>query len=84
MIEYKSLTCNCSFVVENLYRERSYLLSANISQCYEDNQECGVNHVLFTNSLLPKAVCDWSSDFRIASKLIHVVVFVRLFFIPLP
>ena len=62
------LVC-CSFVVENLYREGAYLLSANISQCYEANQDCGVNHVLFVNSLLPKSVCDWSSDYKIASKL---------------
>lgn len=63
-----------SFTVENLYREGAYLLSANISQCYEANQDCAINHVLFTNSLLPKSVCNWSSDYKIASKLTICII----------
>ncbi|XP_062582876.1 uncharacterized protein LOC134244633, partial [Saccostrea cucullata] len=58
-------------VIQNLYNEHKYLLSMNISQCYEPDN-CDVHHVLFKNSLIPKAVCDWSRDFQIKGFSLYV------------
>lgn len=59
-----------SFTLDNLYNSRQYLLNLNISQCYE--ADCAVTHVVLTNSLLSKPVCDWSMDYLIKSRLAHI------------
>lgn len=50
--------------MENFYNDHKYLLSLNISQCYESDS-CAVQQVVLTNSVIPKAVCDWSMDYLI-------------------
>ncbi|XP_062581277.1 uncharacterized protein LOC134243073, partial [Saccostrea cucullata] len=57
-------------VMQNFYNEHKYLLSMNISQCYEP-ENCDVHHVLFKNSIIPKAVCDWSIEYQIKDFSLH-------------
>lgn len=51
-------------LMENFYNDHKYLLSLNISQCYEPDS-CGVQQVVLKNSVIPKDVCDWSMDYLI-------------------
>ncbi|XP_062596534.1 uncharacterized protein LOC134257978, partial [Saccostrea cucullata] len=53
-----------SILMENFYNERKYLMSMNISQCYESSQNCHLDLVVFKNSLIPKGICSWSMDFN--------------------
>ncbi|VDI15760.1 Hypothetical predicted protein [Mytilus galloprovincialis] len=53
-----------SFVIRNLYEEKIYLISLNASVNFDARREAEYN-IIMENNLLPKAVCDWSSDFYI-------------------
>ncbi|VDI36613.1 Hypothetical predicted protein, partial [Mytilus galloprovincialis] len=55
-----------SFIIENLYEEKLYLISLNASVNFDARSE-PVYNVIMKNNLLPKAVCDWTSDFYIAN-----------------
>ncbi|CAG2253142.1 unnamed protein product [Mytilus edulis] len=53
-----------SFVIRNLYEEKIYLISLNASVNFDARREAEYN-IIMENNLLPKTVCDWSSDFYI-------------------
>ncbi|VDI23782.1 Hypothetical predicted protein, partial [Mytilus galloprovincialis] len=55
-----------SFLIENLYEEKLYLISLNASTNFDARSE-PVYSVIIENNLLPKAACDWTSDFYIAN-----------------
>ena len=57
----------CSFIIYDLSSEGSYgqyLISMNISVCYEASAACDTVITVFENTLLPKTLCDWNKDFK--------------------
>lgn len=54
------------FTIKNLYGEKFYLISLNASVNFDAKSEEEYT-IIMENSLLPKTVCDWSSDFYISS-----------------
>lgn len=55
------------FIIDNLYEEKLYLITLNASVNVDARSE-PVYSAIMENNLLPKAVCEWTSDFYIASK----------------
>ncbi|XP_052083593.1 uncharacterized protein LOC127720891 [Mytilus californianus] len=55
-----------AFTIKNLYGEKFYLISLNASVNFDAKSEEEYN-IILENNLLPKAVCDWSSDFYISN-----------------
>ena len=43
----------------NLANERKYLVSVNVSVCYETSGECEFTAVILENVKLSKLDCDW-------------------------
>jgi hypothetical protein len=60
--------------MDNLYNERKYVMSLNVSQCYESSGTCSLHHTLFRDALIPKGVCDWSMDYNIKGVYIYIHV----------
>ena len=44
----------------------------NISICFETNEHCLYDVVLFNNVLVPKILCNWESGFSIPGKLSYI------------
>ena len=57
-----------SYVIENLESERKFMVSLNLSICFESHGPCVVNIPILKNTQLPKSICDWKSDFIDPSK----------------
>lgn len=57
-----------SYQVEDLESEKKYMVSLNLSICFESHGPCVVSIPVLKNARLPKAVCDWKSDFIDPSK----------------
>ncbi|CAG2247494.1 unnamed protein product [Mytilus edulis] len=53
-----------SFTIDNLYEEKLYLVNLNVSVRFDARTQPQYN-IIMKNNLLPKAVCDWTSDFYI-------------------
>ena len=45
-----------------------FLVSLNVSYCYEDGQPCYVITTVFDNTKLPKDLCEWHTNYHIPSK----------------
>ena len=57
-----------SYMIEDIPGESMYLVSMNISYCYEDGQPCYMVTTVFDNTRLPKDICEWKTDYHIPSK----------------
>ena len=57
-----------SYVIENLESERKFMVSLNLSICFESHSPCVVSIPVLKNTQLPKSICDWKSDFIDPSK----------------
>ncbi|XP_063420822.1 uncharacterized protein LOC134706043 [Mytilus trossulus] len=55
---------NLKFTVDDLPVDRMFIVSLNVSVCFEDNGSCNDSMVL-RNVLLPKQVCKFTKDFVI-------------------
>ncbi|CAC5411203.1 unnamed protein product [Mytilus coruscus] len=53
------------YVIEDIPGESMYLVSMNISYCYEDGQPCYMVTTVFDNTRLPKDLCEWKTDYHI-------------------
>ncbi|VDI06314.1 Hypothetical predicted protein [Mytilus galloprovincialis] len=51
------------YQVEDLESEKKFMVSLNLSICFESHGPCVVSIPVLKNARLPKAVCDWKSDF---------------------
>ncbi|KAL3873866.1 hypothetical protein ACJMK2_036950, partial [Sinanodonta woodiana] len=53
------------FLLDNLQTQRIFILSLNLTVCFEAHDECAFQIPLFKNARLPKPVCEWTSGFVI-------------------
>ena len=51
------------FTIEDLHSEQKFLVHLNLQICFEAHKDCMVDVPIFTNSKLPKKLCDWTTDF---------------------
>lgn len=56
-----------SFTIDDLPGERIYVVSLNMSECFEDGQPCNTTIVL-NKTRLPKDLCVMDNSYYIASK----------------
>lgn len=63
------LIINFSFIAENLYLSKEFLVSMNLTLSYEAAGPVHSKTVVMDKVLLPKKSCDWSSDFHVTSEL---------------
>lgn len=60
-----------SYMVYDLVSDSHYMMSVNISVCYEPDN-CTLTENILENGMFPKPVCDFgSADFEIPSKHLH-------------
>ncbi|CAC5374575.1 unnamed protein product [Mytilus coruscus] len=69
-----------NFIIHDLYAENEYLISLNISVCFEQNS-CQLVYDIFNNVRLPRPTCDWNKQFQISDfsiseykKMLNVTV----------
>ncbi|XP_071123204.1 uncharacterized protein [Mytilus edulis] len=53
------------YSIDDLPEQRKFLVNMNISVCFESDDPCLYDFVLFKDSLIPKILCDWESGFSI-------------------
>ncbi|XP_076085326.1 uncharacterized protein LOC143056125 [Mytilus galloprovincialis] len=53
------------YIIEDIPGESMYLVSMNISYCYEDGHPCYMVTTVFDNTRLPKDLCEWKTDYHI-------------------
>jgi hypothetical protein len=58
------------YKIDDLHVERKYKFDMNLSICLESTGSCLYDIVLFKDTLVPKILCDWESDFSIPGKMI--------------
>ncbi|XP_076076023.1 uncharacterized protein LOC143046845 [Mytilus galloprovincialis] len=49
--------------IEDLRYKRQYVVNLHLSVCFEVTQNCTISIPVLTNTILPKSVCDWKSNF---------------------
>ncbi|XP_063447091.1 uncharacterized protein LOC134726610 [Mytilus trossulus] len=54
-----------SYKIEDLNIQRKIRVDLNMSICFESNEPCLYEIVLFKDALVPKILCDWEADFSI-------------------
>ena len=71
------------YKVEDLAVARQYRVNMQLMVCFESSSDslCIYNTDIFTNTLLPKLICDWSADYSQPGKVICFIF--RFFFIPI-
>ena len=57
------------YKIDDLHVERKYRFDMNLSICLESTGPCLYDMVLFKDTLVPKILCDWESDFSIPGKI---------------
>ena len=55
-------TCIFRYQVYNLMSERKYLVSFNVSVCYESSGDCEFTVTVLDNVKLPKLKCEWGLE----------------------
>ena len=50
-------------MIDDLDSERKFLVSLNLSVCFESKGPCLISMPVLRKTQLPKALCDWKSDF---------------------
>ncbi|KAK3101936.1 hypothetical protein FSP39_007496 [Pinctada imbricata] len=53
------------FSLDNLYAEGKYLISMNISECWESSGPCDHTYIVYDNVLMNKPMCNWTSGYLI-------------------
>ncbi|CAG2190131.1 unnamed protein product [Mytilus edulis] len=53
------------YFIEELAGSLTYLVSLNISFCYNDGQPCNIIASVLENTLLPRDLCAWNTDYLI-------------------
>ncbi|VDI38368.1 Hypothetical predicted protein [Mytilus galloprovincialis] len=53
------------YKIEDLNIQRKFRVDLNLSICFESNEPCLYEIVLFKDALVPKVLCDWEADFSI-------------------
>jgi len=59
------------FSVDNLYEEKNYLISMNLTTSFEASGPVDSHVVVSKNYLLPKQTCQWKSDYFIKGLLFN-------------
>lgn len=68
-----------SYVIHDLSSESHYLVSVNVSICYEPNN-CSLSEVILKDVMFPKAVCNFkSTDFKLPGTQMIAVGQYKLF-----
>lgn len=57
-----------SFIIVDLESEDSFVVTVNISICFEANAACEVTRTILDEVKMKKPTCDWSAGFLIPSK----------------
>lgn len=71
---------HASFNIRSFPGERLYVVSLNISICFEDEKPCNLTVQILQNTRLPRRLCSWETKYYIESK---DYLFLRNFFNPL-
>ncbi|XP_076076025.1 uncharacterized protein LOC143046848 [Mytilus galloprovincialis] len=54
-----------SYKIEDLQIQRKFRVDLNLSICFESNEPCLYEIVLFKDALVPKILCNWEANFSI-------------------
>lgn len=71
---------HASFNIESFPGERMYVVSLNISICFEDEKPCYLSVPILHNTRLPRRLCTWETKYYIERK---DYLFLSIFFNPL-
>jgi hypothetical protein len=55
-----------SFIIYDLYAENEYLISMNLSVCFEPDN-CQVVYDIFINVRMPRPTCDWDKSYKMSA-----------------
>lgn len=59
---------HASFNIESFPGERMYVVSLNISICFEDEKPCYLSVQILHNTRLPRRLCTWETKYYIERK----------------
>ncbi|VDH92137.1 Hypothetical predicted protein [Mytilus galloprovincialis] len=51
------------FMIKDFPGERQFEVTLNLSICFESNSPCEISVPILKNTILPKSICEWKSDF---------------------
>lgn len=64
-----------SYKIDDFDGESQYLVSLNMSVCFESNKTCHMTAQVLSNTWLKKTLCAWDNNYYISSKYADCISF---------
>ena len=64
-----------TFTIDNLEGERIYIVSLNISICFDNHIDCYMSAQILKHTRLPKELCKYDTQYSIRGKYPHTTPF---------